>query len=29
MRDIGAHVGYIVLWDRVAKGVETGVQMCY
>ena len=29
MKNIGAHVGYTVLWDRVSKGVEAGVQMWY
>jgi hypothetical protein len=29
MKDIGAHVGYTVLWDRVSKVVRAGVQMCY
>ena len=29
MKDIGAHVGYIVLWRRVTKRVGAGLQMCY
>ena len=29
MKDIGAHVGYIVLRGRVSKLVRAGVQMCY
>ena len=29
MKDIGAHVGYTFLWDRVSKVVGAGVQMCY
>ena len=29
MKDIGAHVEYIVLWGRVSKLVRAGVQMCY
>jgi hypothetical protein len=29
MEDIGAHVGYTVLFDRVSKVIEAGVQMCY
>jgi hypothetical protein len=29
MKDIGAHVGYTVLWDRVSKVVGAGVHTCY
>ncbi len=29
MKDIGAHVWYTVLWDRVSKVMRAGVQMCY
>ena len=29
MKDIGAHVGYTILWGRVSKVVGAGVQMCY
>ena len=29
MKDINAHVGYIVLWGRVSKLARAGVQMCY
>ena len=29
MKDIGAHVGYKVLWGRVSKVVGAGTQMCY
>jgi len=29
MNDIGAHVGYTVLWDRVSKIVRARVQMYY
>ena len=29
MKDIGAHVGYKVLWGRVSKVVGAGMQMCY
>ena len=29
MKNIGAHVGYTVLWDRVSKVVGAGVHMCY
>jgi hypothetical protein len=29
MKDIGAHVGYTVLWGRVSKVVGAGMQMCY
>ena len=29
MKDIGAHVGYTVLWGTVSKVVKTGVQMFY
>ncbi len=28
MKNIGAHVGYIVLWGRVSKVVRAGVQVC-
>jgi hypothetical protein len=28
-KDIGAHVGYTVIWGRVSKVVRAGVQMCY
>ena len=29
MKDIGAHVGYTILWGRVSKVVRAGVQLCY
>jgi len=29
MKDIGAHVGYTILWGMVSKVVRVGVQMCY
>ena len=29
MKDIGAHMGHTILWDRVSKLVRAGVQMCY
>jgi hypothetical protein len=29
MKDIGAHAGYTVLWDKVSKVARDGVQMCY
>ncbi len=29
MKDIGARVGYTVLWGRISKIVWAGVQMCY
>ena len=29
MKDIGALVGYTVLWGRVSKVVGAGMQMCY
>jgi hypothetical protein len=29
MKDIGVHVGYTFLWDRVSKLVRAGMQMCY
>ena len=29
MKDIGAHVRYIVLWGRVSKLVRARVQMCH
>jgi hypothetical protein len=29
MKDIGAHVGFTVLWGKVSKVVRAGVQMCY
>ena len=28
MKDIGARVGYTVLWDRVSKMVRVGMQIC-
>ncbi len=29
MKDIGAHMGYNVLWDRISKVVGAVMQMCY
>ncbi len=29
MKNIGAHVGYTVLWDRVSNGEKAELQMCY
>jgi len=29
MKDIGAHVGYTILWAKISKVVRAGVQMCY
>ncbi len=29
MKDIGAHVGYIVLWGMISKATSAGMQMCY
>ncbi len=29
MKEIGAHVGYTILWGRVSKVVGAGMQMCY
>ena len=29
MEDIGAHVGYTVLWGRVSKVMGAGVHLCY
>ena len=29
MKDIGARVGYTILWGRVSKVVRAGVQICY
>jgi hypothetical protein len=29
MKDIGAHVGHTILWDRVTTVVGAGMQMWY
>ncbi len=29
MKEIGAHMGYTVIWGKVSKVMRAGVQMCY